>query len=224
MHGHLVHGPQRRDSTVRRVGGSACGTMWQLGYSRFRPAAGSLMLRHRQPPIPTPSRAAHSSGRACQTALPRRCSRADRFTASAVWHNFKFVSSVGAGHKDTEKGAAVTIHRPGTCAPAQAPQSNTATTGTNTGPQTNSSRHKTPSLLRGNRHPLRAQPTAAVEACVCAAAQTARPERLDRRRTRQRNDLLDVAMHETQREQGPLARQGVMALSGMCGWGGWLLG
>ncbi len=26
---------------------------WQLGYSRFRPAAASLLLRHRRPPIQT---------------------------------------------------------------------------------------------------------------------------------------------------------------------------
>jgi hypothetical protein len=29
---------------------------WQLGYSRFRPAAGSLMLRHRRPPIQSAAR------------------------------------------------------------------------------------------------------------------------------------------------------------------------
>jgi hypothetical protein len=33
--------------------GSGFGCGWQLGYSRFRSAAGSLMLRHRRPSIQT---------------------------------------------------------------------------------------------------------------------------------------------------------------------------
>jgi hypothetical protein len=37
---------------------------WQLGYTRFRPAAGSLMLRHRRPPIQAPHVPAAAAPRA----------------------------------------------------------------------------------------------------------------------------------------------------------------